>query len=71
MTGRVFSSLDEAVRAYDERFAAEPTASELSLHGKIKVRMPAARFPEDIFPRHGARTSTPQSIVLSRVRQQR
>ena len=48
--GRAFSSLDEAVLAYDERFAADADGSELSLHGLIKVRMPAARFPEDVYP---------------------
>ena len=45
--GRAFSSLNEAVLAYDERFAADADGTELSLHGLIKVRMPAARFPED------------------------
>ena len=57
--GRAFSSLDEAVLAYDERFAADADGSELSLHGLIKVRMPAARFPEDIYPARSDETPTP------------
>ena len=51
--GRAFSSLDEAVLAYDERFAADADGSELSLHGLIKVRMPAGAVP-------GRRLSGPQ-----------
>ena len=62
--GRAFSSLDEAVLAYDERFAADADGSELSLHGLIKVRMPAARFPEDRYPVRD--DAHPDSIVLSR-----
>ena len=52
-TGRVFSSLNEAVLAYDGRLAAHAEGEGLggiSLHARIKVRMPAARFPEDQFP---------------------
>ena len=38
--------------AYDERLApATPDDERLSLHAKIKVRMPGARFPADQFPR--------------------
>src|SRR5204862_5783763 len=49
--GRAFASLDEAVLAYEERLAAnDGEGSALELHAKIKVRMPAARFPADRFP---------------------
>src|SRR5439155_3980989 len=66
--GRQFGSLDEAVAAYEERFGGD--GETLSLHAKIKVRMPASKFPVDRFPRplpdgageNGA--GTPQSIVL-------
>ena len=55
--GRVFASLDEAVLAYDRRGSRAERrrdACGLSLHARIKVRMPAGRFPEDQFPRpHG------------------
>ena len=49
--GRVFSTLDEAVMAYDRTRAGETADHEkLSLHARIKVRMPTRRFPEDEFP---------------------
>jgi len=53
--GRVFSSLDEAVLAHDQRqlpIAGSDLDPEdgVSLHAVIKVRMPSARFPEDEFP---------------------
>ena len=48
-TGRVFASLDEAVAAYEERYSAE--GETVSLHTKIKVRVPASKFPVDRFPR--------------------
>jgi DNA-directed RNA polymerase subunit beta' len=62
--GRAFSSLNEAVLAYDERLAADHDGTELSLHGLIKVRMPAARFPVDVYPARD--DENPDSIVLSR-----
>jgi DNA-directed RNA polymerase subunit beta' len=58
--GRAFASLDEAYAAYEEGFAAEgPT---LSPHARIKVRMPAIKFPADRFPRP-LDDGTPQGIV--------
>ena len=63
--GRAFSSLDEAVLAYDERLApATPDDDRLSLHAKIKVRMPGARFPADQFPERD--DEHPDAIVLRR-----
>ena len=62
-TGRVFASLDEAVAAYEERYSAE--GETVSLHTKVKVRMPAGKFPVEHFARPDDRgRSTPQSIVL-------
>ena len=60
-TGRVFSSLNEAVAAYEERYSA--AGETVSLHTKIKVRMPASKFPADRFERP-AEDGTPKSIVL-------
>src|SRR6185503_3081015 len=60
-TGRVFSSLNEAVAAYEERYSA--AGETVSLHTKIKVRMPASKFPVDRFERP-AEDGTPKSIVL-------
>jgi DNA-directed RNA polymerase subunit beta' len=49
--GRVFSSLDEAVMAYDRtRAGATSDGESLALHARIKVRMPVTRFPDDEFP---------------------
>ena len=63
--GRAFSSLDEAVLAYDERLAPGKNADDqLALHAKIKVRVPAARFPEDVFPLRD--DAHPDAIVLRR-----
>ncbi|HEV3450955.1 MAG TPA: DNA-directed RNA polymerase subunit beta', partial [Acidimicrobiia bacterium] len=67
--GRVFSGLNEAVLAYDQRLLpgspADADAESLSLHARIKVRMPAAKFPEDRFPERDERRS-PDSPVLRR-----
>ncbi|MFN8035004.1 MAG: DNA-directed RNA polymerase subunit beta' [Acidimicrobiia bacterium] len=60
--GRVFASLDEAILAYDQRFAAD--GDGISLHAKIKVRMPAGRFPEDQFPVRS--DAAPGAVVLRR-----
>src|SRR5258705_1934935 len=60
-TGRVFSSLNEAVAAYEERYSA--AGETVALHTKIKVRMPASKFPVDRFERP-AEDGTPKSIVL-------
>ncbi|MBM3671602.1 MAG: DNA-directed RNA polymerase subunit beta' [Actinobacteria bacterium] len=55
--GRVFSSLDEAVLAYDQRHTGENGSGPdgIDLHAKIKVRMPAGRFPADEFPARDAK----------------
>jgi DNA-directed RNA polymerase subunit beta' len=60
-TGRVFASLDEAVAAYEERYGAD--GETVSLHTKIKVRMPAGKFPVEFFERPDAE-GAPKSIVL-------
>ncbi len=60
-TGRVFASLDEAFAAYEERYSAE--GETVSLHTKVKVRMPAGKFPTDRFERP-AEDGTPASMVL-------
>ncbi len=44
--GRIFSSLAEAIMAYDD---PDP-AWRLALHAEISVRMSADRFPEELFP---------------------
>jgi DNA-directed RNA polymerase subunit beta' len=64
--GRVFSSLDEAVMAYDRsRALVEENGDErLSLHARIKVRMPSARFPEDEFPTRDAKHE--DAVVVKR-----
>jgi DNA-directed RNA polymerase subunit beta' len=59
--GRHFGSLEEAFAAYEERFGGD--GETLSVHAKVKVRMPAAKFPADRFARPLA-DGTPQSIVL-------
>src|ERR687897_3857844 len=56
--GRVFSSIDEAVLAHERRVPVESTKpnvtanseAAVSLHATIKVRMPGARFPEELYP---------------------
>ena len=72
-TGRVFASLDEAFAAYEERYSAE--GETVSLHTKIKVRMPAGKFPVDRFPRptgrRRQRTGHAAEHRAARVRQQR
>src|SRR4029077_15062485 len=59
--GRVFTSLDDALAAYEERFGGD--GETLSPHTKIKVRMLVGKFPADRFPRP-LEDGTPQSIVL-------
>ena len=54
--GRVFASLDEAVAAYEERYAGRRRDAS-SLHAKIKVRMPAGKFPVDQLPARATRTA--------------
>ncbi len=63
--GRVFSSLDEAVMAYD-RSRSDTVADEdkVSLHAVIKVRMPTGRFPEEQFPTRDAKHE--DAVVLRR-----
>ncbi|HWS44473.1 MAG TPA: DNA-directed RNA polymerase subunit beta', partial [Acidimicrobiia bacterium] len=65
--GRVFGSLDEALAAYEERYGGD--GETVSAHAKVKVRMPAGKFPADRFPRplpgtDDSAAPTPQSIVL-------
>ena len=65
--GRSFSSLDEAVLAYDLRLL--PGGDEnggISLHAKIKVRMPAARFPADEEEYAERDEQHPDRVVLRR-----
>jgi DNA-directed RNA polymerase subunit beta' len=73
--GRAFASLDEAVAAHEQRFSAhgngsdEPDDGLVSLHARIKVRMPADRFPEDQFPARfdaDGKEVNADSIVLRR-----
>ncbi len=59
--GRQFANIDEARAAYEERYSGE--GETLSLHAKIKVRMPVGKFPADQFPRP-LDDGTPQSMVL-------
>ncbi|HEY6316814.1 MAG TPA: DNA-directed RNA polymerase subunit beta', partial [Acidimicrobiia bacterium] len=67
--GRSFSSLDEAVLAYDLRLlpgaATVDHAATLDLHAPIRVRMPAAKFPEDRFPERDKKRH-PTAVVLHR-----
>ena len=70
--GRSFASLDEAVLAHEQRVpvdAHQPNVTatsvpSVSLHATIKVRMPGARFPEELFPERS--DEHPESIVLRR-----
>jgi DNA-directed RNA polymerase subunit beta' len=48
--GRVFSTLEEARMAHELFTGVASEIPELSVHAKIKVRMPAGRFPLDEFP---------------------
>ncbi len=69
--GRTFSSLNEAVVAFDQKLVTDGdgTGPGLSLHAPIKVRMPAERFPEDQFPSRyddEGKEVAPESIVLRR-----
>src|SRR5882762_1080446 len=61
--GRYFSSLSEAEMAFD-RTSYDPEASPLSIHAKIRVRMPASKFPQDRFPVRS--DDAPTSIVARR-----
>jgi DNA-directed RNA polymerase subunit beta' len=63
--GRTFSSLDEAVLAHDERLIpGDKEGTGVSLHARIKVRMPAGRFPVEEFPERDDKN--PERIVLRR-----
>ncbi len=67
--GRVFSCLDEAIFAYEQRLAPgtsdDDQQAKLALHAVIKVRMPSTKFPEEQFPvRDEKRNSA--SVVLRR-----
>ena len=70
--GRAFASLNEAILAHDERLTPprphrrgrSTTPRACRCTRKIKVRMPAGRFPEDQFPERD--DEHPDSIVLRR-----
>jgi DNA-directed RNA polymerase subunit beta' len=65
--GHVFASLDEAVLAHEARWEAaamDGGVPGLALHARIKVRVPAGRFPEDRFPERS--DENPDAIVLRR-----
>ncbi len=62
--GRNFGSLSEAEMAFD-RASYDPEATPLSIHAKIRVRMPASKFPEDRFPERS--DAAPDSIVAKRI----
>src|SRR6202011_4876651 len=65
--GHVFASLDEAVLAHEARWEAaamDGGVPGLALHARIKVRVPAGRFPEDRFPERS--DENPDRIVLRR-----
>ena len=63
--GRAFSSLDEAVLAYDERLTPGANADDqVELHARIKVRMPGARFAPEDYPLRD--DEHPDAIVLRR-----
>jgi len=59
--GRVFTSLEEARAAYEERYGGD--GETVALHAKIKVRMPVGKFPVETFARPSD-DGTPQSMVL-------
>ncbi len=59
---RSFSSLDAAIFAFDDRLAAG-SDDAISLHEPIRVRMPAAKFPADRYPRP-LDDGTQQSLVV-------
>jgi DNA-directed RNA polymerase subunit beta' len=61
--GRYFASLAEAEMAFD-RASYDPEAAPLSLHAKIRVRLPASKFPEDRFPERS--DAAAESIVVKR-----
>ena len=62
--GRYFGSLSEAEMAFD-RASYDPEAAPLSLHAKIKVRVPASKFPEDRFSDQSE--ANPDSILVKRL----
>jgi DNA-directed RNA polymerase subunit beta' len=62
--GRYFGSLSEAEMAYD-RASYDPEAAPLSLHAKIRVRVPASKFPEDRFVERS--DDAPNSLVIKRL----
>ena len=39
-----------------------PEAAPLAIHAKIRVRMPASKFPEDRFPERS--DASPESVVM-------
>ena len=65
--GRYFGSLSEAEMAFD-RASYDPEAAPLSIHAKIRVRMPASKFPEDRFVERS--DADPDSILVKRLETQ-
>ncbi|HEX6383003.1 MAG TPA: DNA-directed RNA polymerase subunit beta', partial [Acidimicrobiia bacterium] len=62
--GRYFGSLSEAEMAFD-RTGYDPEAAPLSLHARIRVRMPASKFPEDRFAERS--DADPESVLVKRL----
>jgi DNA-directed RNA polymerase subunit beta' len=61
--GRTFTSLAEAALAYDR--AAFDRDGGISVHARIKVRVPASKFPADRFPERS--DADPESIIVKRL----
>ncbi len=70
--GRIFSTLDEAIMAYDTKpglRGGDTTDGSVALHAKIKVRMPGGRFPADQFPARfddKGKEVNPDALVIKR-----
>ncbi|MCI0545512.1 MAG: DNA-directed RNA polymerase subunit beta', partial [Actinobacteria bacterium] len=62
--GRYFGSLSEAEMAFD-RASYDPEAAPLTIHAKIRVRVPASKFPEDRFAERS--DANPDSVVVKRL----
>ena len=56
--------LSEAEMAYD-RASYDPEAAPLAIHAKIRVRMPASKFPEDRFQARS--DANPDSITMANI----
>jgi DNA-directed RNA polymerase subunit beta' len=62
--GRYFGSLPEAEMAFD-RASYDPEAAPLAIHARIRVRVPASKFPEDRFPERS--DANADAIVVKRL----